>query len=257
MGKRAASFKYWLIIIFLHLLPRDRVNPILFQYSYAVAVAHRPDTKTVPIPNISQIFPSNFVEPSVFQVSNATPSTTLPLLSIMFCLQDARREASVIEKAGNRSPVEIPPNFTASDREDEQRLAYFREDIGVNSHHWHWHLVYPASGPAEVVNKDRRGELFYYMHHQILARYNVERFCNNLKRVLPLTDLRAAVPEGYFPKILASVNNRTYPARVTNQKLSDVNRPDGNVMLSEVEGWRDRVLAAIDLGFVENVSSST
>ncbi|XP_023168266.1 phenoloxidase 2 [Drosophila hydei] len=211
---------------------KDRVNPVLFQYCYAVTIAHRPDTRTVPIPNISQVFPSNFIEPSVFQ--------------------DARQEASVIAKSGNRSALEIPANYTASDREDEQRLAYFREDIGVNSHHWHWHLVYPASGPMEVVNKDRRGELFYYMHHQLLARYNVERFCNNLKRTIPLSNLRDEIPEGYFPKILSSINNRTYPARISNQLLRDVDRPDGNIEISELERWRDRVLAAIDQGFVEN-----
>lgn len=44
------------------------MNPVLFQYAYAVAVAHRPDTREVPITNISQIFPSNFVEPSAFRV---------------------------------------------------------------------------------------------------------------------------------------------------------------------------------------------
>ncbi|KAH8307248.1 hypothetical protein KR044_008442, partial [Drosophila immigrans] len=215
---------------------KDRLNPVLFQYSYAVAIAHRPDTREVPIPNISQVFPGNFIEPSVFQ--------------------DARQEASVIEKSGNRAALEIPVNYTASDREDEQRLAYFREDIGVNSHHWHWHLVYPASGPREVINKDRRGELFYYMHHQILARYNVERFCNNLKRVLPLNNLRDEVAEGYFPKILSSVNNRTYPARISNQLLRDVDRPDGTIEISEVERWRDRVLGAIDQGFVEDTSGN-
>ncbi|EDW04434.1 GH22590 [Drosophila grimshawi] len=48
---------------------KDRVNPVMFQYSYAVAVAHRPDSRTVPIPNISQIFPGNFIEPSAFLVS--------------------------------------------------------------------------------------------------------------------------------------------------------------------------------------------
>lgn len=64
-------------------------------------------------------------------------------------------------------PIEIQMNFTASDREPEQRLAYFREDIGVNMHHWHWHLVYPGEGPVELVRKDRRGELFYYMHSQV------------------------------------------------------------------------------------------
>ncbi|XP_068144854.1 phenoloxidase 2 [Drosophila tropicalis] len=213
---------------------KDRLNPVLFQYAYAVAIAHREDTREVPITNISQVFPGNFVEPSA--------------------LKDARQEASVIADTGNRVHVDIPRNYTASDREDEQRLAYFREDIGVNSHHWHWHLVYPASGPVAVVNKDRRGELFYYMHHQILARYNTERFCNNLKRVQPLSNLRGEIPEGYFPKILSSVNNRTYPSRISNQLLRDVDRPDASIEIAEVERWRDRVLASIDQGFVENSS---
>lgn len=66
--------------------------------------------------------------------------------------------------------IEIPRDYTASDLELEHLLAYFREDVGVNLHHWHWHLVYILDGRREIVNKDRRGELFYYMHQQILAR---------------------------------------------------------------------------------------
>lgn len=60
--------------------------------------------------------------------------------------------------------------YTASRQEQEQMLHYFREDIGVSLHHWTWHLVYPTSGPKIVLVKDRRGELFYYMHRQIMAR---------------------------------------------------------------------------------------
>lgn len=150
--------------------------------------------------------------------------------------------------------IEIPRNYTASDLEDEQRVAYFREDIGVNMHHWHWHLVYPAEGPREVVAKDRRGELFYYMHHQIIARYNVERFCNNLKRTEIMNNLREPIVEGYFPKLLSSVNNRTYPGRVANTVLRDMNRVNNVLEVSDCERWRDRILAAIDQGFVQDVS---
>lgn len=67
-------------------------------------------------------------------------------------------------------PIEISKDYTASDLEEEHRLAYFREDIGINLHHWHWHLVYPFEAAREVVDKNRRGELFYYMHQQIMAR---------------------------------------------------------------------------------------
>lgn len=71
---------------------------------------------------------------------------------------------------GVQIPIVIPKDYTASDLEPEHRVAYFREDLGINLHHWHWHLVYPAFGPPSVVAKNRRGELFYYMHQQILAR---------------------------------------------------------------------------------------
>lgn len=51
----------------------------------------------------------------------------------------------------------------------EEKLTFFREDIGVNSHHFHWHVIYPSYGPSsKFYDKDRRGEMFYYMHHQMV-----------------------------------------------------------------------------------------
>lgn len=66
----------------------------------------------------------------------------------------------------------VPHEFTASDEEEEEKLAYFREDFALNQHHWTWHLVYPNEGPMYIMeSRSRRGELFYYMHHQVLARW--------------------------------------------------------------------------------------
>jgi len=69
-----------------------------------------------------------------------------------------------------QTPIEIPHDYSANNLDAEHRISYFREDIGINLHHWHWHLVYPFDGPLNIVNKNRRGELFYYMHQQIIAR---------------------------------------------------------------------------------------
>lgn len=103
--------------------------------------------------------------------------------------------------------------------------------------------------------KDRRGELFYFMHSQIIARYNNERFCNRLGRVQPLNNLREPIPEGYFPKIIRSVNNRAYPSRVDNSTLKDLNRveDDTYVEVADLERWRDRIHQAIDQGHVVEV----
>ncbi|XP_061387445.1 phenoloxidase 2-like, partial [Musca vetustissima] len=209
---------------------KDRVNPFLFQYCLSVAVQHREDTKEFPIKPIAETFPQHFVEPYVFH--------------------EARAESELIKDQEERRYVDIPLNFTASNREKEQRLAYFREDIGVNSHHWHWHLVYPGYGPLEIVKKDRRGELFYYMHHQVLARYNAERFSNNLAKLRPIKDLRYPIAEGYFPKIMNSSIRRTYPGRNANSALSDIDRNDIHVDIADIRRWIDRVVAAIDKGYV-------
>lgn len=107
-------------------------------------------------------------------------------------------------------------------------------------HHWHWHLVYPGEGPDEIVRKDRRGELFYYMHNQVIARYNVDRICARLEKARPLTNLRSIIPEAYFPKIIRSKLNRAFPPRVANMILQDVNRTDAVVEVADIERWRDR-----------------
>lgn len=87
------------------------------------------------------------------------------------------------------------------------------------------------------------------MHNQVVHRYNVERMCAGLERVRPLNNIRAIVPEAYFPKIVRSSNNRSYPARPANSLLQDVNRTETVVALSDIERWRDRVYLAIDQGF--------
>lgn len=112
-----------------------------------MVILHREDTKNLNIPLFIESFPEKFIDASVFS---------------------RIREEAFLVPDGMRRPIEIPKSYTASDDEDEHKLWYFREDIGINLHHWHWHLVYPyeAFSPL-LVAKHRRGELFYYMHEQV------------------------------------------------------------------------------------------
>jgi hypothetical protein len=110
------------------------------------------------------------------------------------------------------------------------------------------HLVYPFEAPdINIVRKDRRGELFYYMHQQIVARYNLERFSNGMPRVTPLNDLRAPIPEGYFPKLDSLVASRAWPARISGATLRDLNRQSDqiNLPIANLERWRQRFIEAI------------
>ncbi|XP_041769777.1 phenoloxidase 2-like [Anopheles merus] len=209
---------------------RDRLNAPLFQYALSVALLHRPDTKSVSVPSLLHLFPDQFIDPAA---------------------QVRMMEEGSIVLDENRMAIPIPMNYTATDAEPEQRMAFFREDIGVNLHHWHWHLVYPASGPPEVVRKDRRGELFYYMHQQLLARYQIDRFAQGLGRIEPLANLREPVREAYYPKLLRTSNNRTFCPRYPGMMISDVARSADRleVRIADIESWLPRVLEAIDAGF--------
>ncbi|CAH2052547.1 unnamed protein product, partial [Iphiclides podalirius] len=205
-----------------------RINPYMFNYCLSVALLHRPDTKGMDLPTLTETFPDKFMSPKVFRQA---------------------REVSTTVKTGPRMPVIIPQNYTAADSEPEQRVAYFREDIGINLHHWHWHLVYPFdSADRAVVNKDRRGELFYYMHQQIIARYNAERFCNNLGRVTRYNNFREPIAEGYFPKLDSQVASRAWPPRFAGSTIRDLDRPVDQIRseVGELEMWRDRILQAIE-----------
>jgi hypothetical protein len=137
--------------------------------------------------------------------------------------------------------------------EFEHKLWYFREDPGVNLHHWHWHLVYPFESQRNraIVDKDRRGELFYYMHQQMVARYDFERFCNRMPKTQPYGDLRQPIVEGYFPKLDSLVASRSWPGRITGLALRDVDRKSDQltIRISEMERWRDEFIRTARQGF--------
>jgi len=112
-----------------------------------------------------------------------------------------------------RAPAKVvpsapePPTVLEASGAQEARLNWWREDPEANEHHDHWHVVYPTGGipaptpadPGATRLQDRQGELFLYMHQQMLARYDTERIAVGLEPVQPLVDLAAPIPEGYDP----------------------------------------------------------
>lgn len=216
---------------------RDRINPYLFNYALSVVLLHRHDTRDITIPNFLSSFPGKFVDGKIFLL--------------------ARQEATVIPD-DSRQPIVVPPEFTANLREPEQAIAYFREDVGVNLHHWHWHLVYPAEvkDHDELVKKDRRGELFYYMHQQILARYNLERFSNDMPKVKSFEWLNPdeKMAEAYFSKLQIGATNRSWPPRFAYSSIYDLDRPDYNFNVKKevMYYWIQNIKEAVANGYVVN-----
>ncbi|XP_017079787.2 phenoloxidase 3-like [Drosophila eugracilis] len=220
---------------------KDRINPALFNYALSVALAHRGDTKNLRLPTVSELFPDRFIDSQV--------------------IRTVSEQLFVLEGTPSPDPIIIPVNYTASDMDPEHSLWYFREDLGINLHHWHWHLVYPIEvtpgADKSIVDKDRRGELFYYMHQQVIARYNAERLSNYMGKVKALEDLDEPIAEGYFPKMNSLMASRAYPPRFNNTRLTSVDRPVNQLKVSvdDVKRWRDRIYQAIHQGFVVDVKN--
>jgi tyrosinase len=149
-----------------------------------------------------------------------------------------------------RSPSEVLPSRAPAPEGlealgalgPEAALDWFREDTWVNDHHAKWHVVYPSFGvpnpgnPAQRVLKDRQGELFYYMHQQMLARYDTERLAAGLPRVAALSNYRSPIAEGYDAN-LAGFSNRPPNAVLSNAAA-----------VANQELRRDRLTAAVTSG---------
>ncbi|XP_013776190.1 hemocyanin AA6 chain-like, partial [Limulus polyphemus] len=143
--------------------------------------------------------------------------------------------------------VVVNIDYSGNILDQEYKLAYYREDIAVNAHHWHWHLVYPATWRENVTGKpkDRKGELFYYMHQQMCARYDCERLSNKMTRVDPLDNWHKEL-EGYGPHLCSLLNGLHYGMRPSGLKIHDISDID----IYEMNRWVERVLEAISLGYV-------
>lgn len=119
----------------------------------------------------------------------------------------------------------------------EAALDYWRVDPLANQHHEHWHVVYPSSGVPDGrqgrVVKKRHGELFAYMHRQMLARYDAERRSLGLAPVVPYSNYRQPIGEAFRPP------SPEYNARVAGANPYSVD-PFG-VTANEAE--RERVSA--------------
>jgi hypothetical protein len=87
----------------------------------------------------------------------------------------------------NEQPQQLAMLSRAAERltaspSPEDVMAYYRHDLDLSDHHLHWHTLYRWSEPVE----DMQGRLFVYMHQQMLARYDTERFAAGLTPVVAL-----------------------------------------------------------------------
>jgi len=97
----------------------------------------------------------------------------------------------------------------------------------INANHFHWHQVLSNTDvfqqdPMHSTNLDRRGEMFYFMHRQLLCRANLERLSVGLEVAKPYghEEWNQPLYPGYDPMLGLGAVKRYAP------------RPDGAVMFA-------------------------
>ncbi len=146
----------------------------------------------------------------------------------------------------------------------EQALSYFTEDVGINSFYYYYNLYYPfwMSGEEFNLKYDHRGELFYYIHQQILARYYLERLSHGYGEIDHF-DWEVPFHTGYYPS-LSYPNGLHFPVRPNYVHLHEYFYNYGQkygsnkyaYSYSYVQDYERRIHDAIDSGFVLTHSGS-
>merc|ERR1711887_6751 len=135
--------------------------------------------------------------------------------------------------------------YTASEKNREQRVAYFGEDLGFNIHHVTWHMDHPFWWKDSYGKKfDRKGELFFWVHHQMTARFDAERLSNAMPEVEEIYWDRP-IKEGFAPHTQYKYGGE-FPSRPDNLIFSDV---EGVARVRDMYVMESRIRDAIDHGY--------
>jgi tyrosinase len=207
-------------------------NPDLLDYALMVLITHHPRARAL----AHAIPPITLRNPELVAPSVVAPERAVHGMDMLLALRRRPEDESVF--SGGALPTD--------------QLEWYREDPFANEHHIHWHVVYPGRGIPDPSNpavrrfKDRQGEIFLYMHQQMLARYDAERVALTLLPVAPLADYRAPIEVGYDPGPYVEAANLFFP-RQPRARMVDLALPDGSpYTVGDHETVRRRLTEALD-----------
>lgn len=220
---------------------RYHVNEYIFVYATSIAILHRPDTQGIILPPLYEIFPSFFNNGEI--MTTAQRITTHGMRWMEHYPSTYVWDNNVVVRWNSS----VWPYYSK-----EMPVAYFTHDYGLSNFYYNINLMYPSwlGNEAIPLVKDRRGEWFWFLHKQILARYYMERLSNGLGEIPVLgTDV---VEQGYLSGLLWH-SGIPYPVRPNYFYLQ---QPEFVEEINEIVDYEHRIRDAIDLGYYVSVSKS-
>ncbi|KAJ8712287.1 hypothetical protein PYW07_005129 [Mythimna separata] len=145
---------------------RLNLNCGLYVNAIYMAIQNRKDTQRFSIPAPYEVLPNYFIRKEVLVKAS----------SIL-----AGQEITPTDGIRNEgNTYYLDANYTALfyDNDEDSALAYFREDIGLNSYYFLRKLRLTPWYNDDI--NGRYGENMYQMMKQLMARYNLEMYANGL-----------------------------------------------------------------------------
>lgn len=207
---------------------REHINEGMFVYALTVAVLHRDDCRGILLPAPYEIYPYYFVNSDVIHKAfmiKMKKGVIDPVLMDYYRIHLTDKDTCVID-----TRKDLRHTLT-----NEDRLAYFTEDIDLNTYFYYFHVDYPGWMVDDIftVNKERRGEIVMYGYQQLLARYRMERLSHNMCDIKPIMWSKT-LKTGYWPKIRMH-NGEEMPMRSNEMNLVTEDNLNLKLVLDDFE----------------------
>ncbi|XP_011495593.1 PREDICTED: hexamerin [Ceratosolen solmsi marchali] len=224
---------------------RINVNEDQFVTAFSSAVLQLPYMNGVILPPVYEVYPQYFFDARIIQ-------------NVYNHVSNYNSEAS---EAKDQSGVyDINVNYTSNTPYGENQIAYFTDDIGLSAYYYYVQLAsymlpqdYSASNNKQGIfqgegrNTVGHGAHYYYIHQQLLARYNLERLGQGLSPIGELDSYYEHIETPYKPNLRYS-NGVNLPER--NEHIVITPKHKNYNLVRLVSSLEQRILDAINLGQV-------
>ena len=185
-----------------------------------------------------------------------------------FVLRGSFITKALLNEFPNLALIELPPSYqtlphfffppenlatngsvvarTSTVEDPNNKLAWWAEDVALGEHHCNWHFLNNFALPV----KHREGDLFAYMHLQMLARYDAELIALGMAQVVPYGPgygWDKPLPIGYNSKL------RGMSFRPRNMRIEPQSIFEGELIAAErVNRNKENLYNAIARGYLEH-----
>lgn len=126
--------------------------------------------------------------------------------------------------AGGVDYYYIPSNYTDwhmidDEVPEQEKLSYFLEDIGLSAFYFAMNHDFPVwmNSVQYKMPQHIRGELYMFIHKQLLIRYYLERLSNDMGEI-PYVDMNKPIVPGYYP-MMHHHNGLPFPQRPVDSEV--------------------------------------